>query len=273
MPRKATVGEICGVIEELAPLHWAESWDNVGLQVGDPSRWAGRILVALELTDLVLTQALESRIDLIVVHHPPIFRPLKALRFDGRPGRRLELMIQAGIGLYAAHTNLDQAAGGTNETLATLAGLVEPEVLAPAGEGLTPDRPRGHGRVGRLAEPTLLGELAARLKRELALPGLRRVGDPERAIRTAAVGAGAGSDLIGRASQCGADVLITGDVGYHDARDALDQGLAIIDIGHFGSEQAVVHPLAAHLRAALSGRGLESEVLEERLERDPFAFL
>jgi len=130
----ATVGTIAAYIEELAPLHWAESWDNVGLQVGDPAAAVQRVLVALELTDAVVEEAERLGCDLVVVHHPPLFRPLKALRFDSRPARRLLRLIRSGIALYAAHTNLDQAPGMTNDTLAAAAGLTECEVLKPTGE-------------------------------------------------------------------------------------------------------------------------------------------
>ncbi len=372
--QKATVGRIAEFMEELAPLHWAESWDNVGLQVGAPDRPADRILVALELTGSVAEEALATGANLVVVHHPAIFRPLKALRFDSAPGRRLEKLIQAGISLYAAHTNLDQSKGATNDTLAAAAGLTEFEViqkvgeerfvklvvfvpkgheeavrgaLAAAGAGhignyshctfqtpgtgtflpLEGTRPfqgeqgrleyadeirletimpenrvqaavramiaahpyeevaydlyplanpgpvRGHGRIGSLAEPVSLGTLAGRLKQTLGLEGLRLVGDPARLIRRLAVGAGAGSPLIELAARRGAEVLITGDIGYHNAQDAIDLGLAVVDVGHYYSERNVVQPVAAYLRQKLAEAGLAGEVLEAQAGRDPFSYM
>lgn len=368
-----TVGKIAAYIEELAPPEWAEQWDNVGLQVGDPAAPAGRILVALELTGGVIEEAVQTQADLVVVHHPAIFRPLKALRFDTAGGRRLQRLVQRGIALYAAHTNLDQAKGMTNDSLAAAAGLAAHEVLQRVGEEryikivvfvpkghedavrdalaregaghignyshctfqtpgtgtflplagtnpflgrqgeleradelrletivpeakarravqamiqahpyeevaydlyplANPGEVRGHGRIGRLGQPVRLSELAERLKVHLDTPSLRIVGDPGRVINTVAVGAGSGGSLIPQAARRGADVLITGDVGYHDAQDALDLGLAVVDVGHYNSEAIVVRPLAAYLRERLAADGLAAEVIEAQAGRDPFTF-
>lgn len=370
----ATIGKIAGYIEELAPLAWAESWDNVGLQVGDPARPAGRILVALELTGGVVEEAISEQAQLVIVHHPAIFKPWKAFRFDTPGGKRIERLVQAGIGLYAAHTNLDQAPGGTNDTLAARAGLTEHEVLLPLGEEkyvklavfvpkgheeavrsalakagaghignyshctfqtagtgtflplsgtkpfigqegqleyaeelrletiipesgvrravqamlgahpyeevaydlyplANPGRGRGHGRIGRLAAPVTLQELIDQMKKALGIAHLRAVGDLGRTVQTVAVGAGSGGMLIPHAARRGADVLITGDVDYHDAQDAADAGLAVIDAGHYNSEVIVVPPLAAYLRTKLQQDGLAAEVIEAQAGRDPFLFL
>ncbi|MEW8979442.1 MAG: Nif3-like dinuclear metal center hexameric protein [Symbiobacterium sp.] len=369
-----TVGAIAAYIEELAPPAWAESWDNVGLQVGDPAAPVRRVLVALELTDPVLAEAEREECDLVVVHHPPIFRPLKALRFDSAPARRLQRLILKGIALYAAHTNLDQAPGMTNDSLAVAAGLTAHRVLRRAGEErylklvvfvprghedavlealagagaghignyshctfqapgtgtflplegtnpfigqqgrleradevrletivpesavdqavramlaahpyeevaydlyplANPGRARGHGRIGRLEQPVSLAELAERLKSALSTPCVRVVGDPERRVTTVAVGAGAGSDLIRPAAGAGADVLVTGDVRYHEAQDALDLGLAVIDVGHYNAEAIAVRPLAAYLRERLARDGAAVEVREAQAGRDPFRFM
>ena len=369
-----TVGTIAAYIEELAPLHWAESWDNVGLQVGDPAAAVQRVLVALELTDPVLEEAEQRACELVVVHHPLIFRPLKALRSDNRAARRLFRLIRGGIALYAAHTNLDQAPGMTNDTLAAAAGLTEHEVikqvgeeryvklvvfvpqghedtvrdaLARAGAGhignyshctfqspgtgtflplegtnpflgqqgklekadelrletivpesaaqravramiaahpyeevaydlyplANPGKVRGHGRIGRLAQPVSLTDLAGRLKGALKTEAVRIVGDPARMITTVAVGAGAGADLIRPAAARGADVLVTGDVKYHDAQDALDLGLAVIDVGHYHSEAGAMGSLAAYLRERLAADGHAVEVMEAEAGRDPFQFV
>ena len=370
----ATTGKIAAYMEELAPPAWAESWDNVGLQVGAPDRPVQRVLVALELTGGVVEEAIAGQAGLIVVHHPAIFKPWKALRFDTPAGRRIERLVQAGIGLYAAHTNLDQAAGGTNDTLAASAGLTDHQVLfkvgeekylklvvfvprghedavrdalAQAGAGhignyshctfqapgtgtflplegtnpfigqqgkleyadelrletivpesrlrkavhamlgahpyeevaydvypvANPGPERGHGRIGKLAEPVTLGALAERMKQQLGLTGLAMVGDPDKLVTTVAVGAGSGGMLIPHASRRGADVLITGDVKYHDAQDAADAGLAVIDVGHYNSEVIVVKPLAQYLRQRAAEDGLTVEIVEAQAGRDPFRFI
>jgi len=371
-----TVGRVAAFIEERAPLGWAEQWDNVGLQVGDPRAEVRRILVALELTGSVVEEAVQTQADLVVVHHPPIFRPLKALRFDTAAGRRLQRLIQQGIACYAAHTNLDQAKGMTNDSLAAAAGLTQHDVIKRLGEErylklvvfvprgheeavmdalaregaghignyshctfqtpgtgtflplegsqpflgrqgeleradeirletivpeskapravramiaahpyeevaydlyplANPGRVRGHGRIGRLDQPVPLADLVKRLKEQLGIQHLRVVGDLSRNIATVAVGAGAGSDLIEPAARSGADVLVTGDVSYHRAQDALDLGLALVDVGHYNSEALAIRSLAAYLRERLasSGEGPVPEVVEAQAGRDPFTFV
>jgi len=118
-----------------------------------------------------------------------------------------------------------------------------------------------------------LGALAMRLKGALRLAGVRVVGDPERLVTTGAVGAGSGAMLIAHAARRGAEVLITGDIGYHDARDAADAGLALIDVGHFNSEVIVVPPVVAYLRDRLTRDGFRATVTAATGEQDPFWFL
>jgi dinuclear metal center YbgI/SA1388 family protein len=372
---EATVGALAGFLEELAPPAWAESWDNVGLQVGSPRRPVRSVLVALELTGAVVEEAVAVGAQLMVVHHPAIFRPLRALRTDTPAGRRLERLVQVGISLYAAHTNLDQAEGGTNDLLAAAVGLREPEVLSASGEekllklvvfvpqghvetvrtalaeagaghignyshctfqtegtgtflplegtrpflgekgklehvqeyrletilpeGISrravaalirahpyeevaydlyplanPGRARGHGRVGQLAQPVTVQELAGRVKTALGAEHLRVVaGEPDRRVERVAVGAGAGGSLVGPAAERGAQALVTGDVDYHDAQEALDLGLAVIDPGHFATERLIVPALAEYLRRRTREAGLAVEILEAQGGRDPFLFL
>lgn len=358
---KPKVADVARLIEELAPPSWAETWDNVGLLVGHPEAEAVRVLVALEATDDVVEEAVTGRFSLLLLHHPIIFRGVKTLRSDRSANRRLERLVAAGIAVYAAHTNFDQADGGTNDTLAAAVGIQAPEVLQVLGEErllklvvfvprghedavrsalggagaghignyshctfqapgtgtflahagtnpflgkvgeleqaeeyrletvlperllrptvaamlaahpyeevaydiyhlANPGRRRGHGRVGKLAAPCTLGALAERVKQALSVPHVRLIGDPASAVATAAVGAGAGSSLIGTAAGAGADVLVTGDIGHHDAQDALDAGLCVIDAGHWANEVIAMPGVAEYLRTVLQREGLAAEV-------------
>lgn len=262
-----TVALIAELLEELAPPQWAESWDNVGLLIGHPNRSADRILVALELTNAVVDEAIHLKAQLVVLHHPPIFGSLKALRFDRAAPRRMERLIQAGIGVYAAHTNYDQSTGGTNDILAAAAGLLQHDVLFKTGDqGVV----RGHGRIGQLDQPVSLGALCGRLKERLSSESLRLVGDPTRLITTVAVAAGSGKSFISTAAERGADVLVTGDVGHHDALDADDAGMAVVDVGHYNSEVIAMGPLAEYLRVRLANAGHHAEVFVALAGRDPF---
>jgi len=260
-----TVARIAELLEELAPPSWAEAWDNVGLLIGHPDRPANRILVALELTDAVVDEAIQQKAQLVILHHPPIFGSLKALRFDRAGPRRMERLIQAEIGVYAAHTNYDQSQGGTNDVLAAAAGLLQHEVLFTTGDL------RGHGRIGKLVQTLRLDQLCAQLKGRLTIDSLRLVGDPSRLITTVAVAAGSGKSFIATAAERGADVLVTGDVGHHDAQDAADAGVAVIDVGHYNSEVIAMGPLAEYLRGRLTSKGLLAEVMEATSGRDPFS--
>lgn len=128
-----TVADVAGLVEELAPPAWAAEWDNVGLLLGSPEKPVQRVLVALEATDAVVAEAAAGGVDLLLLHHPIIFHPLKHLRLEGAANRRLHRLLTAGIAVYAAHTNFDTAPGGTNDVLAATLGLQEPRVLEPAG--------------------------------------------------------------------------------------------------------------------------------------------
>lgn len=126
-----TAKEIIGCLEELAPPSYAESWDNVGLLIGDMNGQVRTILLALDAIPEVVEEAIHHQADMIITHHPMVFKPLKAIRRDTDIGNRVYKLIQNNISLYAAHTNLDICFGGTNDILAQKLGLTDTEVLHP----------------------------------------------------------------------------------------------------------------------------------------------
>ncbi len=121
MPEKCKT--VIKLIEGLAPTYLAESWDNVGLQIGDRDRDVHKIMVCLEVTDAVIDEAVEKKVDMVITHHPLIFKPLKSICTHDPVGRMVHKLIQHNIILYCAHTNLDSAAGGTNDVFAKLLNL------------------------------------------------------------------------------------------------------------------------------------------------------
>lgn len=260
-------------IDSLAPFRFAESWDNCGLQVGDPDAPVGRILVALDPGSGVIEEAERLGCQCIVTHHPLLFQPIKTIRTDSWPGNIIARALNAKINLIAAHTNLDAAREGTNAQLIQLLELTGTEALelqtSPSGD----DRYAGIGMTGDLPAPLSLGSLAARLRKALPETGIRVVGNPEKMLRRAAVCSGSGASLIGRVLSAGADVFITGDIKYHDAKLAEETGLALIDIGHFASEKLILAPLAGHLRACAHSGKDELEIFVAKSERDPFRTL
>jgi len=260
--------KIIRLLEELAPPTLAESWDAVGFQLGNRDVAIGKVMVALEVTEAVAAEAEEKSVDLLVVHHPLLFRPVAGITEHDSLGRILRRLIRADIHVYAAHTNLDSALGGVNDVLAGLLNLGTVEVLRPA-EG----QPGGLGRMGRLESPMTLRELANAVKAALNAPGVRFVGPEDQKLRKAALCGGAGAELMAEARRQGCDVLITGDVKYHEARTAEALGLALIDGGHFETEIGAVGHLARWLRERADEKGYEVTVIESETLGNPYHYL
>lgn len=232
-------------MEQLAPRHLAEDWDNVGLQLGEYQQSVSGIMVTLTVTPALVQRAIHEGTKLIVAHHPLIFRPLKKIRTDSPAGRMIADLIKNDIAVYVSHTNLDHAANGLNTWLAEDLGLEAASVLEPWDDTLE----TGLGRVG-LCDPVTVHELAQRLAQRWHAR-VRFCGNPKTVCKKIAVCGGAGGKLVGKAFASGADVLVTGDVGYHDALDAEQLGLAVIDAGHFATEQIMLKYIAKHLEQEL----------------------
>jgi len=323
---------VINLIEKLAPKGLAEEWDNIGLQVGNSEAVVNKLAVCLDLTAEILEQAIAQGVNMVVTHHPLIFKPLKKISLLTPLGKRIARIIQKELTVYSAHTNLDITWGGINDVLAERLGLVETEVLLPTGqenlyklvvfvpkgyenlvkealavngagglgnyshcffqtggtgnfkplEGATPflgsvgkveeaeeyrietvvtekylkkalsamlkahpyeevaydlyllaneGKKTGLGRIGYLSQSLSLGEFAARVKDALNIKNLRLVGDEKKQVRKVAVCCGSGGNLVSLAAFKGAQVLLTGEVKYHEARDAQDSNLSVIDAG------------------------------------------
>jgi dinuclear metal center YbgI/SA1388 family protein len=363
--------DILGIINKIAPLSLAEGWDNPGLQVGDPGAEVSRIMVALDPTSDVIASAIASSCQLLITHHPLIFKPLKSVSTATSQGSLIHNAIRAGLSVVSMHTNYDIAKGGLNDLLAgkiglsgcvplqfkTGQGLVKLVVFVPPahieqiksalfphaltmgnysecsfaanGEGtFTPldgavpfigavgipqkvseqrfelllelkNLPRaikelmashpyeepaydvypllnegeklGLGRIGRLPETVSLAEYAGRIKNILSAPFLRYVGDPTALLSKVAICCGSGASLLHEAARAGADVLVTGDVKYHEARDAEDLGIALIDAGHFPTEIIMVAEITGQIANALCVAGYsDCQVVPCTVETDPF---
>ena len=365
------LADIVGIITKFAPMVLAETWDNPGLQVGDPTADVTRIMVALDPAPQVIDSALAASCQLLVTHHPLIFKPLKSISTATPQGSLLHKAISGGLSVFSLHTNYDSAAGGLNDLLAAKVGLAECvplkvtsigelvklvlfvpdgyldrlrsamspfsanmgnyrdcsfaadgigtftplegaapftgtignltavheqrlEVLIPrerlsrAVKALLAAHPyeepafdlypllnegekQGLGRIGRLPEPMLLGDYVTQLKEKLATATLRYVGDPALTVSKVAVCSGSGASLLRDAVRAGADLLVTGDVKYHDARDAEDLGIALIDAGHFPTEIIMAQEITERLGLALKSAGYTDCRVEPcRTETGPF---
>jgi dinuclear metal center YbgI/SA1388 family protein len=262
-----TVGSWIDLVHALYPPSDAAAWDHPGLQVGDP-RWpVSRVLVTLDVTSAVLDEA-ASPATLVLAHHPLLLQPLRALTPDTAAGALALRAARAGTAVAAVHTNLDAAAdgAGTSDPVVAALGLVDVVPLCPpAVPGARP-----MGRVGDLAEPMGLRELARRVAGTLPAPSARFSGDAERPVRRVAVLGGSGTSAVPDAIRAGADVLITGDVRHHVALDALELGLALIDAGHHATEVAAMPTFAARLSRAAVDRGLGAEVVLSSVTTTPW---
>ena len=234
-----TVGDILKYIETLAPRELKMDWDNVGLNCGSRSAPVTRILVALDPFEHVCQEAAQWGADLLVTHHPLIFRPLPMVTDDAAITRGLMELVRHNISHICAHTNLDCAPGGVNDALAATLGLENTESLGAYG---------GMMRCGEVPQQDLTSFLAF-VKEKLHCDGLRYC-DGGKPVRKVAVGGGACSDGLYDAILAGCDTFVTSDVKYNNFWDGKEQGLSIIDAGHFATENPVVSVLAEKIAAA-----------------------
>jgi dinuclear metal center YbgI/SA1388 family protein len=266
----ATVADIIQVMDQLAPPSLAEDWDNVGLQVGD-RRWPVRIVgVALDPTPKVVQAGCEMKVNMLVTHHPLIFNPLKSIDFSNPIGSIIDRAAQQRMTIFSAHTNLDKTKGGLNDILARKIGLKNLQILEPEKE---PDRRVGTGRIGTLESPIKLENFALEIKKKIGLKNIKFVGKPDLMINKVAICTGSGSGLLEPFFSSGAQVYISGDLRYHDARDTEALGLGLVDVGHFSSEYLMVGELVKRLKQIFSQKKIGVEVKACGIEKDPFIVL
>lgn len=234
-----TVDDILKYVETLAPRELKMDWDNVGLNCGSRSTPVTKIMVALDPFEHVCQEAAQWGADLLVTHHPLIFRPIPMVTDDAAITRGLMELVRHNISHICAHTNLDCAPGGVNDTLAATLGLKNTEPLGAYG---------GMMRCGEVPEQSLAAFLAF-VKEKLHCDGLRYC-DGGKPVHKVAVGGGACSDGLYDAVLAGCDTFITADVKYNNFWDAKEQGLSLIDAGHFATENPVVAVLAEKIAAA-----------------------
>ncbi len=248
----ATVADIIKVMETMAPLRLAEEWDNVGLQVGQLDWPVRSIWVALDPLYDVVDGACRNGVDLLITHHPLIFNPLRCINFDTPVGSVIQAAAGHKLAIFAAHTNFDSAADGINDLLAFRVGLADLKVLKrgdhPCEDSATDDlQKQGLGRVGELEEAMELLPLALSIKEKLGLKYIKIAGKPDLPVRRVAVCSGSGSGLMKDFFSSGAQVFISGDLRYHDAREVEALNLGLIDMGHFASEYLAIEILAKRL--------------------------
>lgn len=247
------IQEVAETLERFAPLPLQESYDNAGLQIGlTAGEDVSGVLLCLDVTEDVIAEAEAKGCNLIVAHHPLIFRPLNRIAGSTQVERCVAMAIRKSIGIYAAHTNLDNAPGGVNHMIAEKLGLQQVRFLQPL-----PGREGGSGVVGELPEPLAPGDFLRRVARTFGVEGLQHNSGPQRSVRTVALCGGAGDFLLGQAIQAGADAFLTGEMSYHRYFGHEDE-LLIAVLGHYQSEQYTVELLHRILSQAHPGLHLET---------------
>ncbi len=235
--------DIIEIMEKKYPVSCALDWDNVGLLVGDPENEVKRIYVALDATAEVIEAAAEVHADLLVTHHPLIFSGMRQVRTDEFTGKRIIRLIQENIAYYAMHTNYDVM--GMAELSERVMGLWKGRILeVTCPESPIDGKPQGIGRVADLREAVSLAECCEQVKRRFHLEHVKVFGELQAPVQRIAISPGAGKSMIRAALRAGADVLITGDIDHHTGIDAVAQGLAIVDGGHYGIEQIFIQDMA-----------------------------
>lgn len=245
--------EIIQVIEASYPREAALDFDNVGLLAGRSEKEVNRVYLALDATDHVIECAIKAGADMLITHHPLIFSPVKRVTDEDFIGRRIVRLIQNDISYYAMHTNYDVLGmAGLSEQILGIRNAHVLDVTSAAGE-----KEQGIGRIGNLEKPMTLAECCAYVKHKLKLGSVKVFGEMDQTVYRIAVSPGAGESEIPVAISKGADVLVTGDIGHHEGLDAVAQGMAVIDAGHYGTEYIFMDDMKKFLTDKLPG--LETE--------------
>lgn len=261
----ATVKEIYDYLDALAPFSRQMDFDNSGFLVGREEAVVERIMVALDITQEVIDEAVTAGCQLIVSHHPIIFRPARFVTDRSLVGKCLLDLVENYVAAICAHTNLDMAAGGVNDALAQKLKMEQVELLHK--EGLDAQgKPYGIGRVGTVNGFDSAREFAVFVQTQLNAGGLR-LEDAGRPVHKVAVGGGACGEYMKEAVKIGCDTFVTADVKYNTFLDAKALGLNLIDAGHFSTENVVCPILAQWLSQAFS----EVEVVISKVHKEVFS--
>ncbi len=247
------IKEIVSALEQFAPLPLQESYDNAGLQLGLTDAEATGALLCLDVTEAVIDEAIALGYNLVVSHHPLLFRGVKSITGRDYVGRCLMKAIKNDIVLYAAHTNLDNAPGGVNFTIAAKLGLTDVRFLSPLAGG---GQEGGSGIVGTLPDWETETDFLRRVKKVFEVGCVKHSRMTGRQIRTVAVCGGAGAFLIPDAVAASADAFITGEIRYHEYFGH-EKELLLAEIGHYESEQYTRQLLADVLREQCPGLKVE----------------
>lgn len=236
--------KVIEILEKQSPKSYACDWDNVGLLVGREDKDIQKIYIALDATDEAIEEAIANGADMLLTHHPMIFKGMKRVTQEDFIGRRIIRLIQNDMVYYAMHTNFDVM--GMADLAADYLGISDTRVLEITSVSETGEE--GIGRYGSLKKEMTVRECCEEVKQAFSLENVKVFGDLERKVKTAAISPGSGKSVISNALQAGLDVLITGDIDHHEGIDAVAQNMTVIDAGHYGVEHIFIPYMEQYLK-------------------------
>ena len=236
--------KVIEILEKQSPKSYACDWDNVGLLVGREDKEIQKIYIALDATDEAIEEAIANGADMLLTHHPMIFKGMKRVTQEDFIGRRIIRLIQNDMVYYAMHTNFDVM--GMADLAADYLGISDTRVLEITSVSETGEE--GIGRYGSLKKEMTVRECCEEVKQAFSLENVKVFGDLERKVNTAAISPGSGKSVISNALQAGVDVLITGDIDHHEGIDAVAQNMTVIDAGHYGVEHIFIPYMEQYLK-------------------------
>lgn len=256
------IDELIKEIEKIAPLSLQEEWDNSGIQLRATNGEISRVLIALEINDRVIDEAIGAGADMILTHHPLIFGSLKKIDAGDVTGNYIVKLIKRGISVYSTHTPFDKCIGGNNDYLGSLLGI---EDIAPM-----PSDESGICRVGSLPQPMTCAEFAGNAAEALRID-MRHFtfsGNADETVNKVGWCTGSGAEFLDLAVDAGCDLFVTGDVKYHTAQYAKELGMNLLDCGHFGTEHIFTENMANKL-----SRLYNVNIIQSRVNLNPFVLL
>jgi dinuclear metal center YbgI/SA1388 family protein len=260
-----TLKDFILLLEDLASQKYAEDWDNSGFQLGRQSRKIKKVLMSLDPTVSSVKSAASKSVDLLLTHHPLIFRPISKIDYEQYPGSVIYQAIKEDVCIVAAHTNLDVVKGGINDILAELLDLRDTKFLSEL-EGV---EPIGPGRIGNLPEAVDLAHALDKIKEAIGVEALGISGKGRDSIKRVAVVGGSGGSFVQAAFKSGADLLITGDVGHHHSLEAIGLGLVVVDAGHYNMEKKAFSIFSERLKREIKNRDWGVVIEVDNDERAP----
>ncbi|UUX34521.1 Nif3-like dinuclear metal center hexameric protein [Fundicoccus culcitae] len=260
--------QIIDVLDKLYPPALAEDYDNVGLHFGSQHAEVSKVLVSLDIRPKVVQEAIDKQVDTIIVHHPPIFKPIKRFDIDNPQINMYSQLIQNQINIFALHTNLDKATNGMNDWLAETLQLSHVVALA------TDPNPDNHiGRIGALQQPMPRAEVLAYIKKALDIERLTVIEKkPKTTYQTIAVVGGSGSEFAEAAALQEADIYLTGDITYHHGHDCYEYDMMTVDVGHY-AEKIFIAKMAALLGQLNLEHQWSIDIIASKENTNPFQYL